>query len=97
MTTTIVISSIYAIMSLVCFILFFIDKKRAETGGWRVKEYYLHVVTLLGGWPGALLGQKFLRHKTKKWSYRIILWLIILVHVALWAYFIYGLSTKFWW
>lgn len=97
MNATITIISIYAIMSLVSFILFFIDKKRAETKGWRIREYYLHLVELLGGWPGALLGQKFLRHKTKKWSYRIVLWLIILSHAALWGYFIYGLSTKFWW
>lgn len=84
-------------MSLVSFILFFIDKRRSETKGWRIKEYHLHVVELLGGWPGALLGQKFIRHKTKKTSYKIVLWLIILVHVFLWAYFFYGLTTKFWW
>lgn len=97
MTVTITIISIYLVMSLICFILFFIDKKRAEAGGWRVQEYYLHVVELLGGWPGALLGQKFIRHKTKKLKYKIVLWLIILVHIALWSYFFYGLSTKFWW
>lgn len=97
MNTALVIFSIYLFMSLVCFILFFIDKKRSETNGWRIREYYLHLVELLGGWPGALLGQKFIRHKTKKISYRIILWLIILVHAAIWFYFFYGLSTKFWW
>lgn len=97
MTTTITIISIYLFMSLVSFILFFIDKKRSTTGGWRIREYYLHLVELLGGWPGALLGQKFIRHKTKKFSYKIVLWLIILVHALFWGYFIYGLSTKFWW
>lgn len=97
MTATITIISIYLFMSLVSFILFFIDKKRSTTGGWRIKEYYLHLVELLGGWPGALLGQKFIRHKTKKFSYKIVLWLIILVHALFWGYFIYGLSTKFWW
>ncbi|MBL1241514.1 MAG: DUF1294 domain-containing protein [OCS116 cluster bacterium] len=97
MTATITVISIYLFMSLVCFVLFFIDKKRSEANGWRIGEYYLHLVELLGGWPGALLGQKFIRHKTKKTSYKIILWLIILVHIILWGYFIYGLSTKFWW
>lgn len=97
MTTTLTIISIYFFMSLVSFILFFIDKKRSTSDGWRIKEYYLHLVELLGGWPGALLGQKFIRHKTKKTSYKIVLWLIILVHATLWGYFIYGLSTKFWW
>ncbi|PCI88950.1 MAG: cold-shock protein [Hyphomicrobiales bacterium] len=97
MTATITVISIYLFMSLVCFILFFIDKKRSVASGWRIKEYHLHLVELLGGWPGALLGQKFIRHKTKKTRYKIVLWLIILTHGLLWGYFIYGLSTKFWW
>lgn len=97
MVTTLVIAAIYTIMSLICFILFYIDKKRSETNGWRIAEYYLHLVELLGGWPGALLGQKYIRHKTQKWKYKLVLWAIILVHAAFWGYFFYGLSTKFWW
>lgn len=89
--------SIYLFMSFVSFILLFIDKKRAETNGWRISELYLHLVELLGGWPGALLGQKYIRHKTKKWRYRLVLWLIIIIHAIVWFYLIYGLSTKFWW
>ncbi len=91
------IVSIYTGMSLLCFILFFIDKKLAEANKWRIEEFYLHIVELLGGWPGALLGQKYIRHKTQKTQYKIILWIIIILHASLWAYFFYGLSTKVWW
>ncbi|MCJ8323049.1 MAG: DUF1294 domain-containing protein [Rhizobiales bacterium] len=97
MTTTLTILSIYTGMSLLCFILFFIDKTRSEANGWRIAELYLHIVELLGGWPGAYLGQKYIRHKTKKLKYKLILWLITFIHLAFWAYLIYGLSTKFWW
>ena len=41
-------------------------------------------VELLGGWPGALLAQQLLRHKTKKTSYQGVFWLIVLVHQVYW-------------
>jgi len=56
------------------------DKKRAQTGGWRIPEAQLHLLEILGGWPAAFLAQRYIRHKTKKTSYRITFWLIILFH-----------------
>lgn len=44
----------------------------------------LHAVELLGGWPGALLAQQLLRHKTKKTSYQVVFWLIVLMHQIYW-------------
>jgi uncharacterized membrane protein YsdA (DUF1294 family) len=38
------------------------------------------VLELLGGWPAAFLAQRYIRHKTKKLSYRITFWLIILFY-----------------
>jgi uncharacterized membrane protein YsdA (DUF1294 family) len=34
----------------------------------------LHLFGLIGGWPGALLAQNFLRHKSKKWSFQVVFW-----------------------
>jgi uncharacterized membrane protein YsdA (DUF1294 family) len=46
-----------------------------------VPESTLHLMELLGGWPGALAGQRVFRHKSRKRSYRITLWLIVVLHV----------------
>ena len=42
------------------------DKAAAERGRWRVRERTLHLWSLLGGWPGAYVAQRALRHKTRK-------------------------------
>jgi uncharacterized membrane protein YsdA (DUF1294 family)/cold shock CspA family protein len=56
------------------------DKQRARTKGWRTPESHLHLLELLGGWPGAWLAQRQLRHKCSKGSYQFVFWLIILAH-----------------
>jgi len=39
----------------------------------------------LGGWPGALLAQQLFRHKTRKLSYQLLFWAIVLLHQVFWA------------
>ena len=58
------------------------DKRAAIAGRWRVPENRLHLLALIGGWPGALLAQQRLRHKTKKTSFRIIFWMTVLTNTA---------------
>ena len=53
------------------------DKRRAEQGGWRVPETRLHLLDLLGGWPGGFVAQRRLRHKCSKGSYQFVFWLIV--------------------
>ena len=55
------------------------DKRRAENSEWRVPEARLHLLDLLGGWPGGFLAQRRLRHKCSKGSYQFMFWLIVLV------------------
>ncbi len=47
------------------------DKRAAIKDKPRVAEKTLLVWSLLGGWPGALIAGKKIRHKTIKGSYRI--------------------------
>jgi uncharacterized membrane protein YsdA (DUF1294 family) len=54
------------------------DKRRAQEGEWRVPEVRLHLLELFGGWPGALLAQRRLRHKCSKSGYQAAFWLIVL-------------------
>ncbi len=55
------------------------DKDRAVSSGWRVPESSLHLAELLGGWPGALLAQRRLRHKCSKTSYQVVFWSIVIL------------------
>ncbi len=64
------------------FAAFFIDKRRAENGGWRISEKTLLVLAFYGGSLGALIGQQALCHKTSKQPFRARLCAIAFFHVA---------------
>jgi uncharacterized membrane protein YsdA (DUF1294 family) len=80
----------YGLLSLITFCLYGLDKSAARRGNLRVQESTLHFLSLFGGWPGAMIGQKVFRHKTKKRRFRAIFWLTVLLNIILWggaAYF----------
>lgn len=72
----------YGGVSLVVFVMYWIDKRAAQRGGQRVAEKTLHLFEVCCGWPGALLAQQAFRHKTRKGSYRFVFWLAILVNLG---------------
>lgn len=80
---------LYAVMSLIAFIMYAKDKSAAEWGTWRTSESTLHTLSLLGGWPGAALAQSFLRHKSKKVSFRVTYWITVIANCG----FLYWLVT----
>lgn len=82
------------VMSLASFIAYGLDKRRATNGGRRVPERTLHLLAFLGGWPGALLGQKQFRHKTQKLPFRIAFWLVVVAHVSIVGAVIYALAVS---
>lgn len=70
---------VYAlVISAITYASYTLDKQRARGGDWRISESWLHLLELLGGWPGAFLAQRRLRHKCSKRSYQVIFWLIVL-------------------
>ena len=73
---------VYLVMSVITFIAYAIDKSAAENGRWRTQENTLHLLALVGGWPGAILGQMLLRHKSKKKAFRMVFWLTVILSVA---------------
>jgi len=75
---------LYMAASLIAFYLYWTDKQKAGTDARRVPEATLHFFELLGGWAGALIAQQLFRHKTRKISFQLIFWLIVVVHQALW-------------
>lgn len=56
----------YVVVSMLTYILYALDKSAAKRGRWRTQESTLHLLSLVGGWPGALVAQKTLRHKSQK-------------------------------
>ncbi|WP_255991119.1 DUF1294 domain-containing protein [Chitinolyticbacter albus] len=62
------------------------DKGAAERGQRRISEATLHACELFGGWPGALLAQRLFRHKSRKRSYQLVFWSIVLLHLAGWGW-----------
>ncbi len=74
------IASWVVVISLITYTAYASDKRRARMNSWRIPEAHLHLLELLGGWPGAWLAQQRLRHKCSKRSYQFTFWLIILTH-----------------
>lgn len=69
-------------MSVVTTLAYWWDKRRAQAGTRRYPEYVLHAMAFLGGWPGALVAQRRLRHKTRKVNFQVVFWLLVAVHLT---------------
>jgi len=76
----------YLVCSVVTFILYAKDKAAARKGLWRTPEKTLHLLSLIGGWPGALVAQRMLRHKSQKESFRLVFWITVIVNVGVFAW-----------
>lgn len=86
--------AIVVVMSLVTFIVYGIDKRRAINHQWRVPEFTLHFLAFLGGWPGASLAQFYYRHKTQKLSFLIQFWVVVLLHLIVFATIVYEIYVR---
>ena len=62
------------------------DKWAARSGRRRTPENTLHLLSLLGGWPGAAIAQSFMRHKSSKKSFRKIYWLTVCLNLVALGY-----------
>lgn len=70
------------LLSLLTFFIYGFDKNAAETGRWRTAENTLHLLSLVGGWPGAWVAQRLFRHKVRKTSFMAGYWATVLAHMA---------------
>ncbi|MCF7503296.1 MULTISPECIES: DUF1294 domain-containing protein [Vibrio] len=76
----------YLVIGLVTFFVYAKDKRAAINGNWRVPEKTLHILSVAGGWLGALIAQDKLRHKTQKQPFRSIYWLTVAINVAVFVW-----------
>ncbi|MGJ7556956.1 DUF1294 domain-containing protein [Variovorax sp. RB3P1] len=70
------------LLSLLTFFIYGFDKNAAQTGRWRTAENTLHLLSLVGGWPGAWVAQRLFRHKVRKTSFMAGYWATVLAHLA---------------
>jgi uncharacterized membrane protein YsdA (DUF1294 family)/cold shock CspA family protein len=84
----------YAGVSAITFVAYALDKRAAADGRWRTSESVLLSLGLLGGWPGALLAQQWLRHKTRKASFRAAFWGTVAMNVL--AFVLIGTPFASW-
>jgi uncharacterized membrane protein YsdA (DUF1294 family)/cold shock CspA family protein len=72
----------YVVASCVAYLAYVFDKAAALQGQWRTPESTLHLLSLVCGWPGAMLAQRMLRHKTQKRSFQLAFWATVVVNCA---------------
>lgn len=69
-------------LNLVVFCIYGWDKMQSKMHGRRIRERTLHGLSILGGWPGAFVGQALFRHKTTKPIFALVHWTSVAASVG---------------
>jgi len=91
-----IVFPVYVVASVLAFLGYWSDKEAARRGTWRTPESSLHLLALAGGWPGALLAQQFLRHKSTKAEFRMVFWVTVILNVAGFLLFCSPMGRSLW-
>lgn len=87
----------YALLSMITFAMYGIDKAAAGKGRRRTPEATLLFAGLIGGWPGALVAQRLFRHKTRKQPFQAIFWCGVVVNCGVLGWLVYsGEAVSVW-
>lgn len=86
------VAAVYLAASSAAFAAYAWDKHAARNGRKRVAERTLHLLALIGGWPGALLAQRALHHKTRKEPFRALCLATVLANCLLLAALLHCLA-----
>jgi uncharacterized membrane protein YsdA (DUF1294 family) len=78
---------LYLAASAASVVVYAIDKSAARNGRWRIAESTLHLLSVIGGWPGALIAQRLFRHKSRKPSFQAAFLFTVVLNCALLAWF----------
>jgi len=71
------------LINILTFVVYAVDKSSARKGTWRIKELNLHLLSLFGGWWGALIAQQFLRHKSIKKVFLKVFSMSMMVNISI--------------
>ena len=70
-------------INIVTFFAYGSDKKAAMRNLVRIPEKQLHALEFLGGWGGAIAGQRIFHHKNKKKEYQSFFWMLFIAEIIL--------------
>jgi len=84
-----IIIAVYGMLSVFTFVAYALDKSAARSGNWRTSESTLLLLGLAGGWPGALVAQRLLRHKSSKATFLQVFWATVFLNVAAVSYLVW--------
>ena len=73
----------YAVLNLISFILYGVDKSKARRRAWRIPERVLLGFSFFGGAVGGLFGMNVFHHKTKHWYFWAVNLLGLAAQIAL--------------
>ena len=82
------------IINIIGFLAMYIDKQKAKRGSWRIPENTLFIITAIGGGIGTIAGMYLFRHKTKKWTFKIGLPVLLILDILIVLYFIIKWDVK---
>ena len=89
-----VVLALYLAASVITFFAYAVDKSAAMNKRWRTQESTLQLFALLGGWPGALMAQRLLRHKSKKTSFQAVFWSVVVINCGVLGWFFTPTGTN---
>ena len=75
----------FLLANLLTLIIYGADKMAARKAWRRVPESTLLVFGIVGGWPGAIVGQQLFRHKTQKQPFKSYFFISVVVSIAMMA------------
>jgi uncharacterized membrane protein YsdA (DUF1294 family) len=76
----------FIIINIIGFAIMFIDKQKAKRGSWRIPENTIFIITAIGGGIGTIAGMYAFRHKTKKWTFKIGLPVLLVLDILIVLY-----------
>jgi len=71
---------VYFCISAITFIIYAKDKLASKNNSQRTPENTLHLLSFVGGWPGAIFSQKILHHKSKNEAFQTTFWMTVFLN-----------------
>lgn len=76
------------LINVITFALYGMDKWRAVTRQWRVREKKLIGLAVIGGSIGAFIGMTVFHHKVRKWYFKLGIPAILVIQLSIAIHFI---------
>jgi len=73
----------FVLVSALTLVIYGADKLAARKAWRRIPETTLLIFGVVGGWPGAILGQQLFRHKTQKQPFKTYFMITVILNVVL--------------